>query len=127
MRQCSNAVNGMLIECRSLSSTDVPFAHACFVMSHDSTLRLLDDMLAGVQQKRITIAAFCQTWRAQHELLAQLPPRYGAVMEDLLGRMEAGSLFTEESCSFSHEDLQASLAAWLDKAKQILQTFSTQQ
>lgn len=42
-------------------------------------------------------------------------------MEDLLGRMEAGSLFTEESCSFSQEDLQANLAVWLDKAEQAVQ------
>jgi hypothetical protein len=41
-------------------------------------------------------------------------------MEDLLGRMEAGSLFTEESCSFSQEDLQANLAVWLDKAEQTI-------
>jgi hypothetical protein len=77
-------------------------------------------MLGDLQHKRITIAAFCQGWRAQAALLADLPPRYGQVMEDLLGRMEAGSLFTEESCSFSQEDLQANLAVWLDKAEQTL-------
>jgi hypothetical protein len=91
---------------------------------YDSDLRLLGDTLANLQQQRITIAAFCQAWRAQTGLLAQLPPRYAAVMEDLLGRMEAGSLFTEESCSFSQEDLQASLAVWLDKARQTLATQS---
>ncbi|MDB5727739.1 MAG: hypothetical protein JWR25_783 [Noviherbaspirillum sp.] len=56
----------------------------------------------------------------QTALLAQLPARYAHVMEDLLGRMEAGSLFTEESCSFSQEDLQANLAVWLDKAEQTI-------
>jgi len=44
------------------------------------------------------------------------------VMEDILARMEAGSLFTEESCSFSHADLQANLTVWLDKAAQTLAT-----
>jgi hypothetical protein len=89
-------------------------------MSHHSTFQLLGDALNDLQHKRMSIAAFCQTWRAQTALLSQLPPRYGAVMEDLLGRMEAGSLFTEESCSFSQEDLQANLSVWLDKAKQTL-------
>lgn len=49
-----------------------------------------------------------------------LPPRYQQVAEDLLGRLEAGSLFTEESCSFSQKDLTDSLATWLDKAGQTL-------
>lgn len=89
-------------------------------MSHGHALQSLRSALDDLHRKRITIAAFCQAWRAQTALLSALPPRYGQVMEDLLGRMEAGSLFTEESCSFSQEDLQANLAAWLDKAGQTL-------
>lgn len=92
-------------------------------MSYDSSLQslqLLADTLHELQYKRLAIPAFCQAWRAQTGLLAQLPPRYGAVMEDLLERMEAGSLFTEESCSFSQKDLQDNLAVWLDKARQTL-------
>lgn len=89
-------------------------------MPHDSALHALRNALDDLQHKRISIAAFCQAWRSQPALLGALPPRYGQVMEDLLGRMEAGSLFTEESCSFSQEDLQANLAVWLDKAKQTL-------
>lgn len=42
------------------------------------------------------------------------------VASNIFGRMEAGSLFTEESCSFSQEDLQANLSVWLDKATQTL-------
>ena len=87
-------------------------------MSHDLALQSLRQALDDLRQKRIALNAFCQTWRAQTALLAALPPRYAQVMEDLLGRMEAGSLFTEESCSFSQEDLQANLAVWLDKATQ---------
>jgi hypothetical protein len=89
-------------------------------MSHENALQSLRGALGDLQHKRIAIAAFCQTWRAQTSLLSALPPRYGQVMEDLLGRMESGSLFTEESCSFSQEDLQANLAVWLDKAQQTL-------
>jgi hypothetical protein len=89
-------------------------------MPHDHALQSLRATLGDLQHKRITIASFCQAWRAQTALLADLPPRYGQVLEDLLGRMEAGSLFTEESCSFSQQDLQANLAVWLDKAAQTL-------
>jgi hypothetical protein len=89
-------------------------------MSHDPALYVLRSSLQELQQKSISTGKFCQAWRAQTGLLAALPPKYGEVMEDLLARMEAGSLFTEESCSFSQEDLQASLALWLDKASQLL-------
>lgn len=89
-------------------------------MPHDPALDNLRNALQALQEKRLTIAAFCSAWRAETALLAALPPRYAQVMEDLLGRMEAGALFSEESCSFSQEDLQANLAVWLDKARQTL-------
>jgi hypothetical protein len=89
-------------------------------MTHESELHSLRVALDELRHKRMPVHAFCQTWRAQAALLAALPPRYAVVSEDLLGRLEAGSLFTEESCSFSHEDLQANLAMWLDKAAQAL-------
>jgi hypothetical protein len=89
-------------------------------MQHVPALDSLRNALADLRQGRKTISTFCQAWRAQPQLLAALPARYGQVMEDLLGRLEAGSLFTEESCSFSHEDLQSSLEVWLDKASQTL-------
>jgi hypothetical protein len=89
-------------------------------MPHDHALQSLRNALGDLRHKRTTVASFCHAWRMQTTLLADLPPRYGQVMEDLLGRMEAGSLFTEESCSFSQEDLHAHLAAWLDKAEQTL-------
>ena len=89
-------------------------------MSHDQALHTLQDALHGMRQSRLSIAEFCTIWRAQGALLADLPPRYPQVMEDLLGRLEAGSLFTEESCSFSQIDLLATLDMWLDKATLML-------
>lgn len=91
-------------------------------MSHDQSLSSLQQALAGLQQGRVPVAAFCAAWRAQTSLLADLPPRYGQVLEDMLGRLEASSLFTEESCSFSHEDLHAGFDVWLQKARQTLAT-----
>lgn len=89
-------------------------------MPHDHTLQSLQDALHALQHNQLPISTFCQTWRLQSALLADLPPRYAQVMEDLLGRLEAGSLFTEESCSFSQADLLAHLTTWLDKARQTL-------
>lgn len=89
-------------------------------MQHDQAFAALDSSLAALRSRQTGIDAFCRTWRNQAGLLAALPPRYAQVLEDLLTRLEAGSLFTEESCSFSQEDLHASLSVWLDKAKQTL-------
>ena len=86
-------------------------------MPHDPSLHALRDSLHAMRQSRVSVHAFCQTWRAQTALLQALPPRYAQVMEDLLGRLEAGSLFSEESCSFSQIDLLATLDMWLDKAQ----------
>jgi hypothetical protein len=87
-------------------------------MSQELALLSLQEALSSLQNKDISVASFCRKWRAQTTLLTSLPSRYGQVMEDLLGRLEAGSLFTEESCSFSQEDLHANLTMWLDKVNQ---------
>lgn len=89
-------------------------------MTHDASLQDLRRSLDALRHQQLAIPAFCRTWRGETALLAALPSRYAEVMEDLLGRMEAGSMFTEESCSFSHTDLQDSLAVWLDKAARTL-------
>ena len=86
-------------------------------MPYDQSLHALRDSLHAIRQSRVSIPTFCQTWRAQAALLQALPPLYAQVMEDLLGRLEAGSLFSEESCSFSQIDLLATLDMWLDKAQ----------
>jgi hypothetical protein len=65
-------------------------------------------------------AAFSRHARAQAELLDALPPRYAAVLHDLLDRLESSALFAEESCSFSQGELLDSLQLWLDKAAQQL-------
>lgn len=84
-------------------------------------IQQLRGSLTDLSEERINIHQFCQVWRAQTELLATLPPQFAEVMENLLGRMEASSLFIEESCSFSQTDLTAQLRIWLDKATTRLQ------
>lgn len=56
-------------------------------------------------------------WRAAAAGWAGLPPRYAAVLDQLLAPLEASALFTEESCSFSHADLADNLAQWLQHAR----------
>jgi hypothetical protein len=90
-------------------------------MSHEDPLNSLQQLrnaLDALRGGRSDVAALCRTWRGQSALLQSLPPRYEQVAEDLLGRLEAGSLFSEESCSFSQGDLLNSLDTWLDKAQQ---------
>lgn len=89
-------------------------------MSTSPALRAMRDALHALQQETLSISEFCRQWRSQKETLDSLPAPYRQVMEDLLGRLEAGSLFTEESCSFSQQDLHAHLAVWLDKADALL-------
>lgn len=86
----------------------------------DPRLQALRDALADLRQGRCGVTDFVAIWRDQSTLLDALPPRYAEVAEDLLGRLEAGSLFTEESCSFSQDDLLTNLDIWLDKAQHIL-------
>jgi hypothetical protein len=84
------------------------------------TIQTLHDALNDLRDQQSDVATFCRLWRAQDDLLKRLPPRYAEVAEDLLGRLEAGSLFTEESCSFNQDDLLNNLAVWLDKAERTL-------
>jgi hypothetical protein len=90
-------------------------------MPHDSALQSMQASLTALEQKQTSTSEFCHVWRAQQALLADLPPRFAVILEDLLSRLEAGSLFTEESCSFSQTDLHATLSMWLEKAKERVQ------
>jgi hypothetical protein len=81
------------------------------------SIQTLRDTLLALQAKSTTTERFCRTWRDQTNLLAVLPPRYCDVMEDLLARMESGSHFIEESCSYSQDELALALTDWLDKVE----------
>lgn len=89
---------------------------------HPTTqLAALQAALTAHSQGSLGAAAFGTQARAQKELLAALPPRYGEVLLNLLDRLEASALFTEESCSFSRSSLLDHLQAWVDKAGASLQ------
>ena len=89
-------------------------------MTADLAALQLDNLhsdLQALRDMRITNHAFSAAARGHAVLLAALPPRYGEVLLGLLDRLEAGALFSEESCSFSQKDLVDSLRMWVDKAR----------
>lgn len=84
----------------------------------------LDELLGQLDactQGCLGVAQLSQHWRTAAASLP-LPARYAEVLHDLLDRLEAGALFSEESCSFSQKDLLASLKVWADKAGQALKS-----
>ena len=80
-------------------------------------LDALQAALDALRSDRLTPAACCAELRAQAKLLETLPPRYNEVLQELLDRLEASALFTEESCSFSQRDLLDGLQTWIDRAR----------
>jgi hypothetical protein len=88
-------------------------------------LQTLRDALAQLRGETFGAAHFAELAQAQLGLLAALPSRFFDVLMQLLSRLESSALFTEESCSFSRNDLLDSLQLWLDKAGQALQARAT--
>lgn len=88
---------------------------------HTATqLAALQTALTAHRQGHLSASALGDLARAQTALRAALPPRYGEVLLNLLDRLEASALFTEESCSFSRSSLLDHLQAWVHKAQETL-------
>ncbi|MDR0227244.1 MAG: hypothetical protein LBI66_12580 [Burkholderiaceae bacterium] len=68
-------------------------------------------------RQQLPAATLGEQARSATALLQALPQRYGEVLLNLLDRLEAGALFTEESCSFSQKDLVDNLEIWATKAQ----------
>lgn len=81
------------------------------------TLSHMSNALLACTQGRMAQSDMIQLWRSQAAQLP-LPEKFGTVLGDLLDRIEASALFSEESCSFSQKDLLDSLQLWLEKAQQ---------
>ena len=78
----------------------------------DELLGQLDACTQGC----LSVAQLSQHWRTAAGTLP-LPARYGEVLGNVLDRLEAGALFSEESCSFSQKDLLDNLRVWAEKAR----------
>ena len=83
-------------------------------------LQQLQQSLDRALQGGSSLATIVPMFRGQSALLARLSPAFQPALENILERVEAGALFTEESCSFSQGDLAAALQVWLQKADQRL-------
>jgi hypothetical protein len=80
-------------------------------------LACLDAWLSQLRSQQLEAAEFSLRCRGLGILRQTLAGRYVEVLDGLLDRLEAGALFTEESCSFSASALHDSLALWVDKAR----------
>lgn len=89
-------------------------------MPHTATLAALTLELEAVRTGQAASAAVLRSLRTAHDLLAALTPRHRHALDEILTRMESGSLFSEESCSFSQGELRDALAQWLAHASQYL-------
>ncbi|MDR2325326.1 MAG: hypothetical protein LBE51_08005 [Acidovorax sp.] len=90
--------------------------------SHDHLLaaQQLGQLCQGIallKQQQLSAADLGSQARASGALLAALPPRYAELLLNVLDRMEASALFTEESCSFSHQEQLNTLDLWAEKAQ----------
>ncbi len=85
------------------------------------TLERMTEALQACTRGELPLAQLTQRWRTQAAELP-LPPRFGQVLGELLDRLEAGALFSEESCSFSQKDLLANLQLWSEKARSQLKS-----
>ena len=80
------------------------------------TLTRMTDALAMSRQGGMPQMDMIRFWRNSSADLP-LPEKYAEVLGNLLDRIEASALFSEESCSFSQKDLLDSLQLWADKAR----------
>lgn len=85
-------------------------------MTPQEQLQDLRTGLAALRRGELSVAQWSGRAQASRLLQAALPERFGTVLTELLNRLEASALFSEESCSFSQADLLDSLQMWLDKA-----------
>ena len=85
-------------------------------MQAKDQLETIRAALSQLRRGECSISQFSAIAGDQHSLLGTLPPRFKDVLMQLLTRLESGALFSEESCSFSQEDLLANLDLWLEKA-----------
>ena len=80
------------------------------------TLARMNKALTACSQGGLSQNEMIRQWRSDAASLP-LPDKFGIVLGNLLDRIEASALFSEESCSFSQKALFDSLQLWADKAR----------
>jgi hypothetical protein len=104
-------------DCRLETKPSSPTLQETHAMSPAlDTLTRMTDALATSTRGDLPQREMIRQWRNDARSLP-LPDKFGMVLNDLLDRIEASALFSEESCSFSQKDLLDSLQLWADKAR----------
>lgn len=81
-------------------------------------LSTLPDTLDNFRRGDLSPHDLARAWRGAAQLhQPALPQRYVDVLERVLNQLESAALFSEESCSFSKEDMVGALGEWLAKAR----------
>ncbi|MGL4574860.1 MAG: hypothetical protein ACRCV9_08735 [Burkholderiaceae bacterium] len=83
-------------------------------------LAALQTGLAHFMAGHIDAASLAKVCRGNADITTQLPGAFATVLDDIVIRLESGAMFSEESCSFSQDDLVNELQVWLEKAQQKL-------
>jgi hypothetical protein len=86
-------------------------------MSLPQHLNQVADLLAKGRRGEINAATLCRELRILQPQFAALPERFQTFFDSAVTRLESGSLFSEESCSFSQQDLLVALDAWETKVR----------
>lgn len=86
-----------------------------------ATLAQMQTVMQQLKAAECSPAVFCKAWRDASMRLPALPLRYTRVLSEYLDRYESSALFSEESCSFSQQDLLYALQGWQAQATLFLQ------
>ncbi len=86
-------------------------------MTPEAQLLCVQAALQQLKLEALSVARFSSLVQDQSLLRSALPDRFDEVLMQLLDRLEASALFSDESCSFSRSELLGSLQLWIEKAQ----------
>ena len=86
-------------------------------MTPEAQLFCVQAALQQLQADTLSAAGFSSLAQDQPVLRAALPARFNEVLMQLLDRQESSALFSDESCSFSRNELLDSLQLWMENAQ----------
>ena len=86
-------------------------------MTPEAQLFRVQAALQQLKAETLSVAGFSGLAQGQPLLRSALPARFNEVLMQLLDRLESSALFSDESCSFSRNELLDSLQLWTEKAQ----------
>lgn len=86
-------------------------------MTPEAQLFRVQAALQQLKAETLSVAGFSGLAQGHPLLRSALPARFNEVLMQLLDRLESSALFSDESCSFSRNELLDSLQLWIEKAQ----------